>query len=214
MTNEEIIAKLQQSVLGFDNNAAKEAAQAALKAGIDPMEAINKGLYPALQKICEEFENTTFLTDILLGSDAFYAGVEVLKAAIDPAKLKANRKGVVVLGVVEGDIHDLGKNMVKYLMEAEGFEVHDIGFNTKAEKFVEKAIETNADIIMISLMLSSMFPQIKKIVDLAKAKGVKAKIMAGGGPVTEGVAKKYGAEGWALTAPQAVKQAIKMLKKA
>ncbi len=214
MSKEEIFAKLKQSVLNFDNNAAIEAAKAALKEGIDPADAIKSGLYAALTDLCAEYENTVFITDMVLGCDAFYAGVEILKAAIDPAKLKASRKGVVVLGVVEGDIHDLGKNMVKYLMEAEGFEVHDIGFNCKAEKFVEKAIETKADIIMISLMLSSMFPQITKIVELAKEKGVKAKIMAGGGPVTEGVAKKYGAEGWALTAPLAVKQALKMLKKA
>ncbi|OLS15501.1 MAG: methionine synthase B12-binding module cap domain-containing protein [Promethearchaeota archaeon CR_4] len=163
--------------------------------------------------MCTEYENTVFLTDILLACDAFYAGVGILKAAIDPQTQRANRKGVVVLGVVEGDIHDLGKNMVKYLMEAEGFEVHDLGFNVKAEKFVEMAKQTNADIIMISLMLSSMFPEISKIVQLAKEKGIGAKIMAGGGPVTEEIAQKFGADGWALTAPLAVKQALKILKK-
>ena len=149
---------------------------------------------------------------MIFASDTFYAGANILKASIDPEQLKKNRKGIAVIGVVEGDIHDLGKNMVKYLMEAEGFEVHDLGFDVKAERFIEEAEKSNADLILISLMLSSMFPQINKVVELAKEKGLRAKIMAGGGPVSEGVAHKYGADGWALTGPLAVEKALDLLK--
>nr|MDO8111819.1 B12-binding domain-containing protein [Candidatus Sigynarchaeota archaeon] len=139
MTKEEILQRLKDSVLKYDNDAAKAAAQEAIKAGIDPLDALKNGLYPGLKEICDHFEETVFLTDMLLASDAFYSGAEVLKAKINPAKAKANRKGIVVLGVIEGDVHDLGKNILKYLLEAEGFEVHDLGFNVPVKKFIEEA---------------------------------------------------------------------------
>jgi len=212
LSNEEILLKLKNSVMDYDEETAKEAAKEALEAGIDPYDAIKNGLYPGLKEIANQYEETIYITDMILACDAFYAGANILKSSIDPAKAKENRKGVAVIGVVEGDIHDLGKNMVKYLMEAEGFEVLDLGFNVKADRFIEEAEKSNADLILISLMLSSMFPEIGKIVNLAKEKGLKAKIMAGGGPVSEGIAQKYGADGWALTAPLAVEKASDLLK--
>jgi methanogenic corrinoid protein MtbC1 len=212
MSREEILEKLKDSVIDCDEEMAKEAAKEALEAGIDPMDALKEGLYKGLKEVCNQYEETVYITEMIFASDTFYAGANILKASIDPEKLKKNRKGIAVIGVVEGDIHDLGKNMVKYLMEAEGFEVHDLGFDVKAERFIEEAEKSNADLILISLMLSSMFPQINKIVELAKEKGLKAKIMAGGGPVSEGVAQKYGADGWALTGPLAVEKALDLLK--
>jgi len=213
MTKEEILQRLKDSVLKYDNDAAKAAAQEAIKAGIDPLDALKNGLYPGLKEICDHFEETVFLTDMLLASDAFYSGAEVLKAKINPAKAKANRKGIVVLGVIEGDVHDLGKNILKYLLEAEGFEVHDLGFNVPVKKFIEEAHKLEADLLMVSVMLSSKFPLIEKIVNLAKETEMKAKIMVGGGPVTDEIAKQYGADGWALTGPLAVKEALKLVEK-
>ncbi|GAH00238.1 unnamed protein product, partial [marine sediment metagenome] len=177
---------------------------------------VQKGLYIGLKEVCDEYEKTTFLTDLILASDTFYDGANILRPSISPEKAQANKKGVAVIGVGEGDIHDLGKNIVKYLMEAEGFEMIDLGFDVKAERFVEEAEKANADLILLSLMLSSLFPQIGKLVNLAKEKGLKdkgVKIMAGGGPVTEKIAIQYGADGWALTAPEAVKKALELLNK-
>nr|MDO8115865.1 cobalamin-dependent protein [Candidatus Sigynarchaeota archaeon] len=213
MSQEEIMQKLKDSVLKYDKDAAKAAAQEALKAGIDPLDAMKKGLYPGLKEICDHYEDTVFITDMLLASDAFYAGAEVLKTKIAPDKAKAHKKGVGVLGVIEGDVHDLGKNILKYLMEAEGFEIHDLGYNVPVRKFIDEAHKLDADFILVSLMLSSKFPLIEKIVTLARENELKAKIMVGGGPVTEEIAKKYGADGYALTAPQAVKEALKLLDK-
>ena len=213
MLKEDILKRLKESVLDYDSKAAKEAAKEALEAGIDPIEAIQKGLYFGLKEVCDQYEDTVYLTDIILASDAFYDGVNILKSIISPEKAQLMKKGVAIIGVVEGDIHDLGKNILKYLMEAEGFEMIDLGFDVKAEKFIEEAEKHDADLILISLMLSSMFPQIGKLVDLAKKKNLRAKIMAGGGPVTEGIAMKYGADGWALTAPLAVKKVWELLKK-
>lgn len=213
MTKEEIMQKLKDSVINYDKDAAKEAAQEALKAGIDPVDAMKNGLYVGLKEICDHYEETVFIVDILLASDAFYSGAEVLKAKINPAKAKANRKGIVVLGVIEGDVHDLGKNILKYLLEAEGFEVHDLGFNVPVKKFIDEAHKLEADLLMVSVMLSSKFPLIEKIVNLAKETELKAKVMVGGGPVTDEIAKKYGADGWALTAPLAVKEALKLVER-
>ena len=215
MPDKEILNKLKQSVLDFDEEAAKEAAKEALEVRIDPIEAIKNGLYLGLKEIADQYEDTVFITDMILASDAFYAGANILKSNIDPEKAKANSKGIAVLGVVKGDVHDLGKNMVKYLFEAEGFEIIDLGFDVPAKKFVEEAEKNNAILILISVMLSSMFPEIGKIVNLAKERNLQAngvKIMAGGGPVTEKIAYQQGADGWALTAPLAVKKALDLLK--
>ncbi len=216
MSKEDILNKLKKCVLNYDGEAAKEAAKETLEAGIDPIEAVQKGLYIGLKEVCDEYEKTTFLTDLILASDTFYDGANILRPSISPEKAQANKKGVAVIGVGEGDIHDLGKNLVKYLMEAEGFEMIDLGFDVKAERFVEEAEKANADLILLSLMLSSLFPQIGKLVNLAKEKGLKdkgVKIMAGGGPVTKKIAIQYGADGWALTAPEAVKKALELLNK-
>ena len=215
MSDEEILNKLKESVLNFDEEAAKKAATTAIGAGIDPLKAIKEGLYLGLKKIADQYEDTVFITDMIIASDVFYAGANILKSKIDPEKAKANSKGTAVLGVVKGDVHDLGKNMVKYLFEAEGFEIIDLGFDVPAEKFVEAAEKNNANLILISSMLSSMFPEIGKIVNLAKEKKLQAKgvkIMAGGGPVSEEIAYQQGADGWALTAPLAVKKALDLLK--
>jgi len=215
MSEKEILYKLKQSVLDFDEKAAVKAAKEAIDAGIDPLEAIKNGLYPGLKEIADQYEQTYYITDMILASDAFYAGTNILKSKIAPEKVKAISKGIAVLGVVKGDVHDLGKNMVKYLFEAEGFEIIDLGFDVPAEKFVEEAEKNNANLILISVMLSSMFPEIGKIVKLAKGRNLQAKgvkIMAGGGPVTENIAFQQGADGWALTAPLAVKKALDLLK--
>ncbi|MFW9880610.1 MAG: B12-binding domain-containing protein [Candidatus Thorarchaeota archaeon] len=215
MSDEGILSKLKQSIIDFDEQAAVKVAKEALDAGIDPFKAIQNGLYPGLKEIADQYEQTVFITDMILASDAFYAGVNILKSQIDPEKIKENSKGLAILGVVKGDVHDLGKNMVKYLFEAEGFEIIDLGFDVPAEKFVEEAEKNNANLILISLMLSSMFPEIGKIVELAKKRNLQAKglkIMAGGGPVTENIALQQGADGWALTAPLAVKKALELLK--
>jgi methanogenic corrinoid protein MtbC1 len=208
---ESILSKLKESVINQDSNAAIEAAKAALKAGIDPMEAIHEGLYPGLKEVCDNYEKTYFVAELVIACDAFYDALKILKV-----KLGAEREklGVAVLGVVQGDIHDLGKNMVKYLFEAVGIEIIDLGFDVKAETFVEEAAKVNADLILISTMLTSLYPEIGKVVKLAKQRGLNAKIMAGGGPVTESIAKQYGADGYALTAPLAVEKALGFLKKA
>ncbi len=208
-----ILLKLKESVINQDCDATKEAATEALKAGVDPVEAIQHGLYAGLKEVCDNYEKTYFVAELVIASDAFYEGLKILKAKMGRESAKGMKKGLAVLGVVQGDIHDLGKNIVKYLFEAAGIEILDLGFNVTAERFVEEAAKVNADLILISTMLTSLYPEIGKIVKLAKEKGIEAKIMAGGGPVSEDIAIQYGADAWALTGPLAVEKALQLLKK-
>jgi methanogenic corrinoid protein MtbC1 len=210
---ESILNKLKESVINQDSNAAIEAAEEALEAGIDPIEAIQNGLYIGLKEVCDNYETTYFVCELVCASDAFYDALKILKTRMGAESESEMKKGVAVIGVVQGDIHDLGKNIVKYLFEAAGIEIIDLGFNVQAETFVEEAAKANADLILISTMLTSLYPEIGKIVTLAKERGLTARIMAGGGPVTEAIAKQYGADGWGLTAPLAVEKALELLKK-
>lgn len=211
-SEEDLLQKLKDSVINQDCEASKEAAKEALDLGIDPIVAIKQGLYAGLQAVCDQYEQTIFPTELLIASDAFYDGLEILRTKISKEKAEEMRLGTAIIGVVEGDIHDLGKNMVKYLMEAEGFKVIDLGYDVTAERFIEAAAAEKADLILISTMLTSLYPEIGKIVNLTKERGLEVKIMAGGGPVTEKTALKAGADGWALTAPLAVKKALELVK--
>ena len=211
-TKDELLQKLRDSVIEQDLDAAEAAAKEALDFGLDPQECIQEGLYVGLKAVCDEYEKTVFPTEMIIASDAFYAGLNILKSKISKERAEETKKGTAVIGVVQGDIHDLGKNMVKYLMEAEGFEIIDLGFDVSAETFVAEAEKAKADLILISTMLTSLYPQITKIIGIAKTRGVKAKIMAGGGPVTEETAMKARADGWAFTAPLAVKKALELVE--
>jgi trimethylamine corrinoid protein len=168
-SKDEVITKLKESVINQDCEAAKAAAKEALKAGIDAAEAIRDGLYAGLKEVCDEYEKTVFVAELIIASDAFYDGLKILKDKISDDQATEMKQGKAVLGVVEGDIHDLGKNMVKYLMEAAGIEIVDLGFDVTAERFIEEAAKADADLILISTMLTSLYPQIGKIVKLAKA---------------------------------------------
>jgi len=205
-----ILNKLRESIINQDSNAAIEASEEALEAGIDPKEAIQEGLYLGLKEVCDNYEKIYFVAELVTACDAFYDGLKILKSRMG---IERERIGVAVLGVVQGDIHDLGKNIVKYLFEAAGIEIIDLGFNVEAETFVEEAAKANADLILISTMLTSLYPEIGKIVTLAKERGLEAKIMAGGGPVNDAIAKQYGADAYAMTAPLAVDKALELLKK-
>jgi len=213
LMKDSILNKLKESVISQDSNAAIEAAEEALEAGIDPIEAIQNGLYIGLKEVCDNYEKTYFVCELVCASDAFYDGLKILKTRMGAESVSEMKKGVAVIGVVQGDIHDLGKNIVKYLFEAAGIETIDLGFNVQAETFVEEAAKANADLILISTMLTSLYPEIGKIVSLAKERGLTARIMAGGGPVTEEIAIQYGVDGWGLTAPLAVEKALQLLKK-
>jgi corrinoid protein of di/trimethylamine methyltransferase len=211
----EILEKLANAVITGDVDEARKVAEEALKANVDPLEAIKNGLAKGMDVIGKKFHNfEVFLPEVMLAADAMKAGIEILRPYLSAESAAKMSKGKVVIGTVFGDIHDIGKNLVAAMLEAAGFEVYDLGTDCPSTKFVEKAEEVKADIIaMSSLMVTSMFYQ-KEVVDFLKDAGEREKywVMVGGGPVTPEWAKEIGADGYGRFADDAVEVAKTLIE--
>jgi 5-methyltetrahydrofolate--homocysteine methyltransferase len=191
-----------------ENLKVPGATQLALDSGLEPFDVLTKGLQAGLAVVGERFKcQQAFIPEVLITARAMKAGMTVLKPLLAPKGQKP--KGVVVLGTVKGDLHDIGKGIVGIMLEGAGFEVHDCGVNTSPEGFIEKINETKADIVGMSALLSTtmMMHQvtIKALVDAGVRNGVK--VMSGGAPVTAEFAEEIGADGWAPDALAAVETA-------
>lgn len=208
MNRLEILNKLAKAVLESNEIGAKRAAEEAIAEGIDPLEAIQEGLAKGMSVIGEKFEKLeVFLPQVMLGAEAMKAAMDVLLPKIAPENLAKARLGKVVIGTVSGDIHDIGKNLVATLLSVAGFEVHDLGSDVPAKKFVEKAEEIEADIIALSCLLTpSMFFQ-KDVISYLNDMGVRDKyyIILGGGAITPEWVGEIRADGWGKYAEDAVK---------
>jgi len=143
-------------------------------------------------------------------ADALYAGLDILRPHIelDPEKMI---KGSVVIGTVEGDVHDIGKNLVKMMFEIAGFTVHDLGRDVPLDKFVESYMETDSDIICMSAMMTTTMIGMPVVIEKVRAKNPNAKIMIGGAPINENIAEKWGADGTGSDAPNALQEALNMI---
>ena len=150
-----------------------------------------------------------FVPELLMSADALYAGLDILKPHIKQEAVK--KMGQVVIGTVQGDVHDIGKNIIKLMFEVGGFEVHDLGRDVPLEKFVEEQLKTDAEIVAMSAMMTTTMVGMKKVIEMIKAKNPKVAIMLGGAPVTQDVAALWGADGYAESAGNAVQEAIKMI---
>lgn len=206
----EIFEKLAKSIMEGNEDLARKAALEALEAKIEPLEAIKNGFAKGMEIVGKKFHNfEIFLPEVILAADAMKAGLEVLRPKMSAESMVKAYRGKVVIGTVFGDIHDIGKNLVAVMLEAGGFEVHDLGTDCPSTKFVEKAKEVKADIIaMSSLMVTSMYYQ-KEVIDYLKDMGERDKywIMVGGGPVTPEWTKEIGADGYGKFADDAVEVA-------
>ena len=208
MGSDNILKDLREAVLGCDPEAAVRAANAAVKAKVDPLVAIEKGLAPAIKDVGERFERMeVYLPELMLAGDAMKSALKVLLPLIP--KQKKVSKATVVMGTVQGDVHEIGKNIVASLLMANGFEVIDLGVDVRTQRFVEEAKKANARIIGASALMSSTIGSQKDIIDYLSATGVRKKhaVLVGGGPTTEEWRKEIGADGWAKTAVDGVKLA-------
>ena len=207
---EEILKKLAEAVVEFEEDMAKEWAQIALDEGMDAFEAIMDGLAAGMETVGDLYEQQEyFVPELLLSADALYAGLDILKPHIKQDAIK--KMGQVVIGTVQGDVHDIGKNIIKLMFEVAGFEVHDLGRDVPLEKFVEEQLKTDAEIVAMSAMMTTTMVGMKKVIEMIKAKNPNVAIMLGGAPVTQDVAKLWGADGYAESAGNAVQEAIKMI---
>ena len=209
-TKEEILKKLAECVVEFDEDGAKEWAQKALDSGMDAFEAIMDGLAVGMEKVGDLYDqHEYFVPELLMSGDALYAGLDVLKPHIKKESVK--NLGQVVIGTVQGDVHDIGKNIIKLMFEVGGFEVHDLGRDVPLEKFVEEQLRTDSEIVAMSAMMTTTMVGMKKVIEMIKEKNPNVAIMLGGAPVTQDVADLWGADGYAEKAGNAVQEAIKMI---
>jgi corrinoid protein of di/trimethylamine methyltransferase len=213
---EQVLQKLYEAVLNFDSTAAENAAKEAMALNMDPIKAIEEGLAKGLREIGDKFERgELYLPHLIMGADAMEAAIKVLEGHMTQAGLDATSRGTVVIGTVEGDIHDLGLRIVSSMLRANGFKVYDLGFNTKSLDFIEKAKEVNADILAVSSLMTTTMPFMKDLIESLEASGLRSKflVVVGGGPVTEQWAKEIGADGYGRDAAEAVRAARELMKR-
>jgi corrinoid protein of di/trimethylamine methyltransferase len=210
----EIYAKMQKSIREYDTDAAVAAANEAVQAGLDIPQAIENGFANVIREIGEAFERMDiFLPELVMAADAMKSGVAVMEKALKESGGEIKKKAVVVLGTVEGDIHDIGKTVVGAMLQANGYVVHDLGVEVPAPRFIQAAQEVNADVIAMSALLSTTMLYQRDVIELLRNKGLqgKYKVMVGGAPVTQKWADEIGADLYARDAVQAVRTLEKAL---
>jgi corrinoid protein of di/trimethylamine methyltransferase len=210
----ELLKDLSDAVVDMDEDKAKETSQRVIDEGLNAYDAIMNGLAAGMVIVGELYDkHEYFVPELLMCADALYAGLDILKPHIKPEDLGESAAGQVVIGTVQGDVHDIGKNIIKMMFEVAGFTVHDLGRDVPLEKFVEEQMRTDSDIVALSAMMTTTMMGMKKVVEMMKEKNPDVAIMLGGAPVTKDVTKLFGADGYADSAGNAVQEAIKMISR-
>ena len=210
---EELYTGLINAVVDMDEELVADLAHQVIDEGFDAYEAIENGLSMGMQEVSRLYdEEEYFIPELLLCSDAMYAGIDILKPHIKTDA--AAEKHTVVIGVVEGDTHDIGKNLVKIMLESGGFRVVDLGRDIPAAEFIAKAKEENADIIALSTLMTTSMNTMTEVIDLLNKENLRNsfKVMVGGGPVSRGFAEKIGADAYSVNAADAIRIARELVE--
>lgn len=211
MSQEGLFQALSKAVVEFNEDRVRALAHQAIEYQYSAEEAIHKGLSLGMARVGEKFEDGEyFIPELLMSAKALMKGVEILKPHLSGSQ--NYEKGVVVIGTVKGDIHSIGKDIVSIMMEASGFEVHNLGINIDHQVFVEKAEQYRANIIGLSALMSSTMNHMKDVIDLFKQEKLREKylIMVGGAPVSQKWCEILGADGFAPSAVEAVEVARRL----
>lgn len=205
-------SKLQEAVLAGNSAAAVAAARQALSEGADPLDLVLHGISPAMAEVGRLFEaGDYFVPELLISARATKEVFVLIRPLL--AKQGAQPTGRVVLGTVQGDLHDIGKNLVAALLEGGGFEVIDLGVNVSPEKFLTAVADKKAQIVGLSALLTTTLPAMKTTLDAFRSAGLRdrVKVMIGGAPVTQSFADTIGADGYGENAASAVQLARRLL---
>ena len=203
----DILKQISDSLLACDDEAVAGFTRQAVQEGIAPKAILDTGLIAAMDTVGERFrKHEIFLPDVLLAAKAMYAGMDQLKPLLRKEGIPSI--GKVVLGSVQGDLHDIGKNLVGIMLKGAGFEVIDLGNDVAPERFVETAKEINAAVIGMSALLTTTMPAMAKVVDLVKEResGGRIKTIVGGAPVSKEFAREIGADAHGYDAASAVER--------
>lgn len=210
---EVVIEKLRSGVIACHKKAVIEAVHEVIKKGLDPVEAIQRGISEGMRVIGDRFEKMeVYLPELMIAANIVEAGLNVLLPEIQKEKLPM--KGKVVIGTIKGDIHSIGKDVVTAMLRAYGFDVYDLGVDVPVSKFCEEAKKVEADIIAISALMSSTIGGQKDAIDFLEEMGARRRfiVMVGGGAASPEWARMIGADGYAKTAAEASKFALELIK--
>ena len=210
----EMVKQLAQAVIDGDIDKSKELTTTMVSNGVSPTAILNEGLTKGLMVVGERFGNgDAFLTDLMLSAEAMKTGLQVVEPELRKSHVEREYVGTLVIGTVEGDIHDIGKTIVATMFEVSGFKVIDLGCDVKSQVFLEKVDESRANILGLSALLSTTMGKQQDTIKSLEAKGVRSsvKVMVGGAPVTPEWAKQIGADDTAPDAMLAVTKAKSLI---
>lgn len=211
---EELLKQLSDGVLEMEEELVIEASNAYIEENYPALDGILEGLVHGMNRASKLYdEEEYFVTDVLLCSDAMYEGLNILRPHL-PAEEVNKAKPTGVIGVVEGDTHDIGKNLVKIMLETAGFEMHDLGRDVPLASFVEKAKEINADLVCLSTLMTTTMGGMETVINLLKEAGIRdnVKVIIGGGPISQKFADIIGADGYSVNAVEAVELSKSLLQ--
>ncbi len=211
MAKLELFDRLREQVLGLDTEGVKQTTREALDAGASPQEIISQGLAPGMERVGEGYEQGEFFVpELLLSARAMQAALEILRPHLGEGG--ESSPGTVVLGTVQGDVHEIGKNIVGVVLEGDGFAVHDLGEDVAPRQFVEKAKEVDADIVGMSALISLAVSKMAETVALLKESGFAGSTLVGGAAVTRETAETIGADAYAPDAWEALRWVRRLAK--
>jgi 5-methyltetrahydrofolate--homocysteine methyltransferase len=214
MTDDFDYPALARALILGDRETVARKTQEGLDRALDPRDLIFRGLIPGMDVVGEKFRrNEYYVPQVLLSARAMYAGLDLLKPLITGAARAGDHLGVVVIGTAQGDLHDIGKNLVAMMLEGAGFRVINLGRDVAPEKFVAAVREHGAGIVGISALMTTTMPGMKRTIDALVKAGLRdrVKVMVGGAPVTQAFADEIGADGYAKDSTLAVAKARALL---
>ncbi len=202
---EDILLRMRQSVIDGAPQTAAALAQESLACGLEPLEAINRGYVPGMNQVGEQFGcRAMFLPDVMAAAEAMKSAMAVLEPEIQRRGVAREVAGTVVLGTVQGDIHEIGKNLIATLLVAAGFRVFDLGCNISAQRFATEAEQAGADVVGASALLTTTMARHREVIAAMERLRPRVKVIVGGAPVTREWAAEIGADGYAPDAQRAV----------
>ncbi len=209
-----IFEEMELAIIDGDEELCASLAQRTIDESIDPEEAIEKGFAKGMRVLGDRFESgECFLPELLTAEDAMNAAMEILQPKIEESKAHKEKRGKVVIGTIQGDVHDIGKNIVKLFMSVAGFEVIDVGRDVPVRTFIKTAQKENADIIAASALMTTTMVYMPELIKQLKELGLREqyKVMVGGAPVIKSWAQEVGADGYGLTGKEAVQSALELM---
>jgi corrinoid protein of di/trimethylamine methyltransferase len=212
--SQELFDAMRQSIIDGDPDLSADLARKALEQNIDPLDAINLGFVPGVNYVGEQFSaGQMFLPELVVAGEAMKAAVAVLEPEFARRGTERKILGRVVIGTIEGDIHEIGKTLVATMLSASGFQVYDLGVDVPTLAFIEKAREVKADIVGISALLTTTMVRQKDVIEALDDNGMRpgVKVIVGGAPVTQSWAKEIGADGYSEDAVGAVAVAKQLM---